>query len=44
MGKSRVLILGGSGYLGKRLVRACLEEGHETYVVHRPEIGVDIGS
>ncbi|XP_030501477.2 bifunctional pinoresinol-lariciresinol reductase 2 [Cannabis sativa] len=42
MGKSKVLIVGGTGYLGKRLVKASLEEGHETYVVHRPEINVDI--
>ncbi|KAF4391801.1 hypothetical protein F8388_017396 [Cannabis sativa] len=42
MDKSKVLIVGGTGYLGKRLVKASLEEGHETYVVHRPEIGVDI--
>ncbi|XAR70712.1 (+)-lariciresinol reductase [Bertholletia excelsa] len=42
MEKSRVLIVGGTGYLGKRLVRACLTQGHETYVLHRPEIGVDI--
>uniref|UniRef100_A0A803PKF7 (+)-lariciresinol reductase n=1 Tax=Cannabis sativa TaxID=3483 RepID=A0A803PKF7_CANSA len=42
MGKSKVLIVGGTGYLGKRLVKASLEEGHETYVVHRPETNVDI--
>ena len=42
MDKSKVLILGGTGYLGKRLVKASLAEGHETYVLHRPEIGVDI--
>ncbi|XVF52097.1 hypothetical protein PTKIN_Ptkin04bG0237600 [Pterospermum kingtungense] len=40
--KSRVLIVGGTGYLGKRLVKASLAEGHETYVLHRAEIGVDI--
>lgn len=42
MGKMRVLIIGGTGYLGKRLVKASIEEGHETYVLNRPEIGVDI--
>ncbi|KAJ4728537.1 putative Isoflavone reductase [Melia azedarach] len=42
MGKSKVLIVGGTGYLGKRLVKASLALGHETYVLHRPEIGVDI--
>ncbi|KAM0005818.1 putative oxidoreductase [Helianthus debilis subsp. tardiflorus] len=40
--KSRVLIIGGTGYLGKRLVKASLEQGHETYVLQRPEIGLDI--
>ncbi|XP_076959257.1 bifunctional pinoresinol-lariciresinol reductase-like [Bidens hawaiensis] len=40
--KSKVLIIGGTGYLGKRLVKASLEQGHETYVLQRPEIGVDI--
>ncbi|GKC57236.1 bifunctional pinoresinol-lariciresinol reductase 2, partial [Tanacetum coccineum] len=39
---SKVLIIGGTGYLGKRLVKASLEQGHETYVLMRPEIGVDI--
>ncbi|KAK3037648.1 hypothetical protein RJ639_030425 [Escallonia herrerae] len=42
MEKSKVLIVGGTGYLGKRLVKASFTEGHETYVLHRPEIGVDI--
>ncbi|KAJ4728534.1 putative Isoflavone reductase [Melia azedarach] len=42
MGKIKVLIVGGTGYLGKRLVKASLALGHETYVLHRPEIGVDI--
>uniref|UniRef100_A0A0A0LE76 NmrA-like domain-containing protein n=1 Tax=Cucumis sativus TaxID=3659 RepID=A0A0A0LE76_CUCSA len=38
----RVLVVGGTGYLGKRIVKASLLEGHETYVVQRPEIGLDI--
>ena len=42
MEKSKVLLVGGTGYLGKRLVKASLSEGHETYVLHRPDIGVDI--
>ncbi|RWR86833.1 bifunctional pinoresinol-lariciresinol reductase-like protein [Cinnamomum micranthum f. kanehirae] len=42
MGKSKVLVVGGTGYIGKRLVKASLAQGHETYVLHRPEIGVDI--
>lgn len=40
--KSKVLIIGGTGYLGKRLVKASLKLGHETYVLQRQEIGVDI--
>lgn len=35
-------MIGGTGYVGKRLVRASLAQGHQTYVLHRPEIGVDI--
>ncbi|KAF7809436.1 isoflavone reductase-like protein [Senna tora] len=42
MGKSKVLVVGGTGYLGRRIVKASLGEGHETYVVQRPEIGLDI--
>ncbi|KAG8634062.1 hypothetical protein MANES_17G008901v8 [Manihot esculenta] len=42
MEKSKVLIVGGTGYLGKRLVKASLGLGHETYVLQRKEIGVDI--
>ncbi|CAI0419387.1 unnamed protein product [Linum tenue] len=43
MGKAnKVLVIGGTGYLGKRLVQASLNSGHDTYVMHRPEIGVDI--
>jgi len=42
MEKSKVLIVGGTGYIGKRLVKASLAQGHQTFVLHRPEIGVDI--
>ena len=42
MEKSKVLIIGGTGYLGKRLVKASLAEGHETYVLQREDMGVDI--
>ena len=42
MEKSKVLVVGGTGYLGKRLVKASLAQGHETYVLQRPEIGLDI--
>lgn len=43
MGKSKVLIVGGSGYIGRRMVKASLAEGHPTYVLRRPEaVGLDI--
>ncbi|PHU14808.1 Bifunctional pinoresinol-lariciresinol reductase [Capsicum chinense] len=42
MAKSKVLIVGGTGYLGKRVVKASLANGHDTYILQRPEIGVDI--
>ena len=42
MGKSKVLVVGGTGYIGKRIVKASLSQGHETYVLRRPEIGFDI--
>lgn len=42
MEKSKVLIIGGTGYIGKRLVKASLAQGHETFILSRPEIGVDI--
>ncbi|KAK9267050.1 hypothetical protein L1049_003598 [Liquidambar formosana] len=42
MGKSKVLVIGGTGYLGRRLVKASLAQGHVTYVLRRPEVGVDI--
>ncbi|CAL0311768.1 unnamed protein product [Lupinus luteus] len=42
MGKSKVLVVGGTGYIGRRIVKASLEHGHETYVLQRPEIGLDI--
>lgn len=42
MAKSRVLVVGGTGYIGRRLVKASLAEGHWTYILRRPEIGLDI--
>ncbi|KAL7122727.1 hypothetical protein ACP275_01G062000 [Erythranthe tilingii] len=42
MAKTRVLIVGGTGYIGKRLVKASLAEGHLTFILRRPEIGLDI--
>ncbi|KAK9148178.1 hypothetical protein Scep_006935 [Stephania cephalantha] len=40
--KSKVLVLGGTGYLGKRLVKASLREGHPTFVLQRNENVMDI--
>ncbi|XP_020405904.1 isoflavone reductase homolog [Zea mays] len=42
MEKSRVLVVGGTGYIGRRLVRASLAQGHPTLILLRPEIGLDI--
>ncbi|RDX60465.1 hypothetical protein CR513_61390, partial [Mucuna pruriens] len=42
MGKSKVLVVGGSGYIGRRIVRASLALGHETYVIQRRELGLQI--
>ncbi|CAM8988841.1 unnamed protein product [Rhodiola kirilowii] len=40
--KSKVLVVGGTGYIGRRIVKASLAQGHETYVLQRPDIGLDI--
>lgn len=42
MGKSKVLVVGATGYIGRRIVKASLAQGHTTYVLQRPEIGLDI--
>lgn len=42
MVKSRVLVVGGTGYLGRRMVKASLDQGHPTFVLQRHEIGLDI--
>ncbi|XP_021912682.1 isoflavone reductase homolog isoform X2 [Carica papaya] len=42
MGKSKVLVVGGTGYIGRRIVEASLKQGHPTYVLQRPEIGLDM--
>ncbi|GJN41288.1 hypothetical protein PR202_gn00639 [Eleusine coracana subsp. coracana] len=40
--KSRVLVVGGTGFIGRRIVRASLTQGHPTFVLMRPEIGLDV--
>jgi len=40
--KIRVLIIGGTGYFGRRLVKASLALGHETYVLYRAQAASDI--
>ncbi|KAJ9707431.1 hypothetical protein PVL29_002450 [Vitis rotundifolia] len=42
MKKSKVLVVGGTGYIGRRIVKASLAQGHPTFVLQRPEIGLDI--
>jgi len=42
MEKSKVLVVGGTGYIGRRIVRASLAHGHPTFILMRPEIGFDI--
>ncbi|XP_062204427.1 isoflavone reductase homolog [Phragmites australis] len=42
MEKSRVLVVGGTGYIGRRIVKASLAQGHPTFVLMRPEIGLDV--
>ncbi|XP_077228457.1 bifunctional pinoresinol-lariciresinol reductase 2-like [Tasmannia lanceolata] len=39
--KDRVLIIGATGYLGRRLVKASMDLGHPTFVLYRPEIASD---
>ncbi|GKB09231.1 isoflavone reductase [Tanacetum coccineum] len=31
MSKSKILVVGGTGYIGKRIVKASLAQGHPTY-------------
>ncbi|KAM7493827.1 hypothetical protein LguiB_028436 [Lonicera macranthoides] len=42
MEKSKVLVVGASGYIGRRIVKASLAQGHETYVLQRRDVGLDI--
>ncbi|KAI4964036.1 hypothetical protein ZWY2020_008452 [Hordeum vulgare] len=39
---SRVLVVGGTGYIGRRIVKASLAQGHETNVLMRPDIGLNV--
>uniref|UniRef100_K3Z849 NmrA-like domain-containing protein n=1 Tax=Setaria italica TaxID=4555 RepID=K3Z849_SETIT len=43
MEKSKVLVVGGStGFVGRRIVAASLAQGYPTFVLMRPEIGLDV--
>ncbi|KAJ8774061.1 hypothetical protein K2173_009492 [Erythroxylum novogranatense] len=42
MAKSKVFVVGATGYIGRRIVKASLAQGHITYVLQRDEIGLDI--
>ncbi|CAN6342561.1 unnamed protein product [Urochloa humidicola] len=42
MEKSKVLVVGGTGFIGRRIVAASLAQGHPTFVLMRPDIGVDV--
>lgn len=39
--KDSVLIVGATGFLGRRLVKASIALGHPTFVLYRPEIVSD---
>eukprot|EP00253_Pinus_taeda_P026456 PITA_26456 len=42
MAKSRVLIVGGTGYIGRKFVKASIALGHPTFVLFRPQVVFDI--
>ncbi|XP_071693319.1 isoflavone reductase homolog [Rutidosis leptorrhynchoides] len=42
MSKSKVLVVGGTGYIGNRIVKASLAAGHPTYILMRRELGYEI--
>ncbi|KAA8521236.1 hypothetical protein F0562_011927 [Nyssa sinensis] len=42
MAKSKVLVVGGTGCIGRKIVQTSLAQGHITYVLQRAEIGLDI--
>lgn len=37
MGKSKILVLGATGYIGKHIAKASARLGHPTFVVVRPD-------
>ncbi|KAL7164718.1 hypothetical protein ACSBR2_040592 [Camellia fascicularis] len=42
MGKSKVLVVGGTGYIGSKIVRESLAQGHTTFVLQRPDMDMDV--
>nr|XP_034586674.1 isoflavone reductase homolog [Setaria viridis] len=42
MEKSKVLVVGGTGFVGRRIVAASLALGYPTFVLMRPEISLDV--
>ncbi|CAN6328841.1 unnamed protein product [Urochloa humidicola] len=42
MEKSKVLVVGGTGFIGRQIVAASLAQGHPTFVLMRPDIGFDV--
>uniref|UniRef100_A0ACD5W554 Uncharacterized protein n=1 Tax=Avena sativa TaxID=4498 RepID=A0ACD5W554_AVESA len=42
MEKSKVLVVGGTGFIGRRIVKASLAQGHRTFVLTRPEMGMNV--
>nr|GEV30820.1 isoflavone reductase homolog [Tanacetum cinerariifolium] len=41
MSKSKILVVGSTGYIGKRIVKASLDQGHPTYRFLPSEFGID---
>ncbi|GLJ07564.1 hypothetical protein SUGI_0069750 [Cryptomeria japonica] len=39
---SRVLIVGGTGYIGRRIVKASIALGHPTFILLRKEVVSDV--
>ncbi|GMP95286.1 hypothetical protein CsSME_00044391 [Camellia sinensis var. sinensis] len=42
MGKSKVPVVGGTGYIGSKIVRESLAQGHTTCVLQRLDMGMDV--